>query len=166
MHHLIRELPFFFFSSRRRHTRLQGDWSSDVCSSDLSRTSALARRVGDERPTARRPRSPSSCGRGLSSSRGGPRGDGAHAHRGRPQTDGPEQVQGCQAARSEPGQALHAHGALWALVVQGITSIVAIIPLSSCDSRWQWYTNLPTMFGSVNGMITFTSPCTGTLTMS
>src|SRR2546426_8513378 len=27
--------PFFFFSSRRRHTRLQGDWSSDVCSSDL-----------------------------------------------------------------------------------------------------------------------------------
>src|SRR5256885_9794772 len=28
---------FFFFSSRRRHTRLQGDWSSDVCSSDLVR---------------------------------------------------------------------------------------------------------------------------------
>src|SRR5688500_19698383 len=27
----------FFFSSRRRHTRLQGDWSSDVCSSDLCR---------------------------------------------------------------------------------------------------------------------------------
>src|SRR5688500_20330513 len=25
----------FFFSSRRRHTRLQGDWSSDVYSSDL-----------------------------------------------------------------------------------------------------------------------------------
>src|SRR5256885_16226650 len=31
-----RELAYFFFSSRRRHTRLQGDWSSDVCSSDLS----------------------------------------------------------------------------------------------------------------------------------
>src|SRR5256885_6493204 len=31
----ISELAFFFFSSRRRHTRLQGDWSSDVCSSDL-----------------------------------------------------------------------------------------------------------------------------------
>src|SRR6266446_192428 len=31
---------FFFFSSRRRHTRLQGDWSSDVCSSDLSCRSA------------------------------------------------------------------------------------------------------------------------------
>src|SRR2546426_4757958 len=29
-------ISFFFFSSRRRHTRLQGDWSSDVCSSDLS----------------------------------------------------------------------------------------------------------------------------------
>src|SRR6266850_7054664 len=29
------EFVFFFFSSRRRHTRLQGDWSSDVCSSDL-----------------------------------------------------------------------------------------------------------------------------------
>ena len=28
---------FFFFSSRRRHTRLQGDWSSDVCSSDLKK---------------------------------------------------------------------------------------------------------------------------------
>src|SRR6202167_3057402 len=26
---------FFFFSSRRRHTRCHGDWSSDVCSSDL-----------------------------------------------------------------------------------------------------------------------------------
>ena len=26
---------FFFFSSRRRHTRLRRDWSSDVCSSDL-----------------------------------------------------------------------------------------------------------------------------------
>src|SRR5215213_606058 len=28
-------LIFFFFSSRRRHTRLVSDWSSDVCSSDL-----------------------------------------------------------------------------------------------------------------------------------
>src|SRR5207302_7244355 len=26
---------FFFFSSRRRHTRFSRDWSSDVCSSDL-----------------------------------------------------------------------------------------------------------------------------------
>src|SRR5262245_65032341 len=28
-------LVFFFFSSRRRHTRCLSDWSSDVCSSDL-----------------------------------------------------------------------------------------------------------------------------------
>src|SRR6267154_6880229 len=28
-------MDFFFFSSRRRHTRWTGDWSSDVCSSDL-----------------------------------------------------------------------------------------------------------------------------------
>ena len=27
----------FFFSSRRRHTRLVSDWSSDVCSSDLDK---------------------------------------------------------------------------------------------------------------------------------
>src|SRR5699024_11896928 len=27
---------FFFFSSRRRHTRSKRDWSSDVCSSDLN----------------------------------------------------------------------------------------------------------------------------------
>src|SRR5688500_19072027 len=32
----------FFFSSRRRHTRLQGDWSSDVCSSDLRAVLAAA----------------------------------------------------------------------------------------------------------------------------
>src|SRR3989475_10364081 len=35
----------FFFSSRRRHTRFDCDWSSDVCSSDLKRygaTRALA----------------------------------------------------------------------------------------------------------------------------
>src|SRR2546426_715739 len=32
---------YFFFSSRRRHTRLQGDWSSDVCSSDLRRVAIL-----------------------------------------------------------------------------------------------------------------------------
>src|SRR5260370_4702451 len=28
-------MNFFFFSSRRRHTRFKCDWSSDVCSSDL-----------------------------------------------------------------------------------------------------------------------------------
>src|SRR2546430_9979420 len=29
-------VSFFFFSSRRRHTRFDCDWSSDVCSSDLA----------------------------------------------------------------------------------------------------------------------------------
>src|SRR2546426_775397 len=36
---------FFFFSSRRRHTRLQGDWSSDVCSSDLYEPAAALERA-------------------------------------------------------------------------------------------------------------------------
>src|SRR6266508_3212511 len=38
---------FFFFSSRRRHTRWPRDWSSDVCSSDLQHA---ARRAQRERP--------------------------------------------------------------------------------------------------------------------
>src|SRR5438045_9639341 len=33
----------FFFSSRRRHTRCLSDWSSDVCSSDLSPTGPRSR---------------------------------------------------------------------------------------------------------------------------
>src|SRR5687768_17985792 len=32
---------YFFFSSRRRHTRCSRDWSSDVCSSDLGLTLLL-----------------------------------------------------------------------------------------------------------------------------
>src|SRR5205807_3104980 len=62
---------FFFFSSRRRHTRLQGDWSSDVCSSDLlayrpayvpriastsSYTAAVTRIAGTSHATTHRPR--------------------------------------------------------------------------------------------------------------
>src|SRR2546430_12607162 len=31
----MRSIWFFFFSSRRRHTRFDCDWSSDVCSSDV-----------------------------------------------------------------------------------------------------------------------------------
>src|SRR5437762_4837883 len=31
-----KRVSLFFFSSRRRHTRYIGDWSSDVCSSDLA----------------------------------------------------------------------------------------------------------------------------------
>src|SRR2546422_702595 len=33
---MVCRVRFFFFSSRRRHTRCSRDWSSDVCSSDLS----------------------------------------------------------------------------------------------------------------------------------
>src|SRR5256885_5600118 len=37
----LSSVSVFFLSSRRRHTRLQGDWSSDVCSSDLGLTVSL-----------------------------------------------------------------------------------------------------------------------------
>src|SRR5256885_5554115 len=53
----------FFFSSRRRHTRLQGDWSSDVCSSDL------APAAGNGNPVRIVHHGP------------GTAGSGAHAHR-------------------------------------------------------------------------------------
>src|SRR6266496_3594068 len=43
---------FFFFSSRRRHTRSPRDWSSDVCSSDLS-TCARCRATSAVRSAAR-----------------------------------------------------------------------------------------------------------------
>src|SRR5262245_66407750 len=36
---------FFFFSSRRRHTRCLSDWSSDVCSSDLAERQVQYARV-------------------------------------------------------------------------------------------------------------------------
>src|SRR6266536_4250123 len=39
---------FFFFSSRRRHTRSTRDWSSDVCSSDLGQC------VAEDRSSVRR----------------------------------------------------------------------------------------------------------------
>src|SRR5690348_18197580 len=47
---------FFFFSSRRRHTRWTGDWSSDVCSSDLDRARARWGRTPHRRCAARRRR--------------------------------------------------------------------------------------------------------------
>src|SRR6266403_2810955 len=43
---------FFFFSSRRRHTRSLRDWSSDVCSSDL-RKEAIGLRFGPFPPDRR-----------------------------------------------------------------------------------------------------------------
>src|SRR5690348_18176365 len=42
-------IPMFFFSSRRRHTIWTGDWSSDVCSSDLV---YITRRLGEVREIA------------------------------------------------------------------------------------------------------------------
>src|SRR5205085_8899725 len=51
----------FFFSSRRRHTRFDCDWSSDVCSSDLLRPynlqhpSASRRAMVSEEPTSEPP---------------------------------------------------------------------------------------------------------------
>src|SRR5438034_3439125 len=55
---LIVGLGFFFFSSRRRHTRSLCDWSSDVCSSDLHRFHLVCRaargdRAGECAPRAR-----------------------------------------------------------------------------------------------------------------
>src|SRR5688572_31761448 len=38
---------FFFFSSRRRHTRFDCDWSSDVCSSDLGGDGRPFQALGD-----------------------------------------------------------------------------------------------------------------------
>src|SRR5207253_8043575 len=43
----------FFFSSRRRHTRWPRDWSSDVCSSDLTPIpEEIARFLGPRRPVS------------------------------------------------------------------------------------------------------------------
>src|SRR5690606_40379887 len=51
---------FFFFSSRRRHTRFSRDWSSDVCSSDLAAN-------GRSRGQSRRTPTSSAWSRSLSS---------------------------------------------------------------------------------------------------
>src|SRR5262249_58846054 len=75
---------FFFFSSRRRHTRLVSDWSSDVCSSDLQGDDPLQprgpegdgpeRRAGDLERAARN--------QGHSEAGGDERADGPHVRRG------------------------------------------------------------------------------------
>src|SRR5256885_3494033 len=82
-------MSFIFFSSRRRHTRLQGDWSSDVCSSDLTIPGLHARGPPRSRRTrpaaahwrrsrgacARRPRPARGCAPSLPGrSAGAPRG--------------------------------------------------------------------------------------------
>src|SRR2546422_11601476 len=78
---------FFFFSSRRRHTRCSRDWSSDVCSSDLSGTPSSHRSILGPRNLRlaarepyRRPRDRSS----LPRARGGPPARGRGAPRGAP----------------------------------------------------------------------------------
>src|SRR6266487_3237285 len=52
----------FFFSSRRRHTRWTGDWSSDVCSSDLSLIRVTNRRIQSKKSLDR---FPSPMGEGI-----------------------------------------------------------------------------------------------------
>src|SRR5713226_2876861 len=46
----MRYVVLFFFSSRRRHTRWTGDWSSDVCSSDLVKTGIIRPERRADRP--------------------------------------------------------------------------------------------------------------------
>src|SRR5256884_4012573 len=55
---------FFFFSSRRRHTRCSRDWSSDVCSSDLFFSKLVPKPLSSKSPFFRAalPRFLSSCG--------------------------------------------------------------------------------------------------------
>src|SRR5256884_1024950 len=63
---------FFFFSSRRRHTRCSRDWSSDVCSSDLratpARTPTMATATLPESSTSPRRGAPSRVATRLSPS--------------------------------------------------------------------------------------------------
>src|SRR3989449_2173973 len=80
---------FFFFSSRRRHTRCSRDWSSDVCSSDLPRSRG-ARAEGIRDP-----------GRGAEEARAHPRQD----RRG----DAEEVLRGERAARAEVREGRQAH---------------------------------------------------------
>src|SRR5260370_41508930 len=61
---------FFFFSSRRRHTRFKCDWSSDVCSSDLLECARIHKIVGRAREAGLQER----IGRGAGDLRDGFRG--------------------------------------------------------------------------------------------
>src|SRR2546422_5006100 len=73
---------FFFFSSRRRHTRCSRDWSSDVCSSDLG--SSRGSRTGSLHARSFPRASPSSyCCRTGAAARGTRGGRGARRSRGR-----------------------------------------------------------------------------------
>src|SRR6266571_9528822 len=70
---------FFFFSSRRRHTRLTCDWSSDVCSSDLSAGGRPGTLPADEREL-RPARAAGATGQGQAAEEGAAGGAGARGN--------------------------------------------------------------------------------------
>src|SRR5438034_7508261 len=90
---------FFFFSSRRRHTRSLCDWSSDVCSSDLNPRSRFQRPFrsgGRDRGRGGRP-----DGRGGHPDRGGRPGGPRFERRG---PGGPRHNRGYQGGHSGPSR--------------------------------------------------------------
>src|SRR5207302_6222509 len=97
---------FFFFSSRRRHTRFSRDWSSDVCSSDLDRL-------------------PYDCGAILSGAIVGaaPRSEQARAEAG---------VTGCHGAIAETGSLALISGPGCSRTVRSEERSVG----KECRSRW------------------------------
>src|SRR3989475_3375701 len=78
---------FFFFSSRRRHTRFDCDWSSDVCSSDLGERRRACRAPGIRRRGSDRPaRAAAASSRARRTGREGTRD--SRRRRGRARTRG------------------------------------------------------------------------------
>jgi hypothetical protein len=62
----------------------------------------------------------------------------------------------------------YGQGTRWALErpVSYLKRILAIMPLSSWLSKWQWKSDMPRMMGSVKSITRSTFPCTGTFTVS
>src|SRR3989454_1050857 len=77
--HVVGEHCVFFFSSRRRHTRLQGDWSSDVCSSDLESPVYVSRQGDAVRAVGGAPTEPRCVTGGVYGFSAGARGAAAEA---------------------------------------------------------------------------------------
>src|SRR3712207_9193884 len=61
---MVDDKCYFFFSSRRRHTRYWRDWSSDVCSSDLAGGRGRPQRQADPQPARHHPPAPGRADRG------------------------------------------------------------------------------------------------------
>src|SRR5439155_15852705 len=108
---------FFFFSSRRRHTRWPRDWSSDVCSSDLALVEVpqlhalrdLRRRATEDRGAAVAPGHRARCRRGAAAGAALPaawRALVAHAARSDARTHGARPD--ADADRSHPAFLRHA----------------------------------------------------------